>query len=60
MRGLGGGGGSGQLGAKRDVLFNPLTPKRVWHLTSPYRITAEPNMRNMGNNHQVMKLLIVK
>ena len=39
------------------------SPKRDWHLISPYRITAKPNMRyhgNKGNNHQVMKLLIVK
>ena len=37
----------GKLGAKWDVFFNPLTPKRDWHLISPYRITAESNIRIM-------------
>ena len=39
--------------------FNHLTPMSDSHLISPYIITTELNS-NIGNDHQVKKLLIVK
>ena len=44
LQGRVGGGGGGECAGKD---CNPLTPERIWYLTSPYSITAESNIKVM-------------